>query len=115
MNPEVERILKTAKDRGLNQKQLAQKLGIHPQVITAWKGGSTSYTDYVAHIAEILETTTDYLHTGKEPQAVPLPEDQLDAALVAELTTATPEEITQVRAFLQGLKAGRRGPASPDK
>ena len=117
MDEVAERIIRTAKIRGYNQKQLAQKLGIHPQVVTDWKKGpSTSYTDYLPKIAETLGVTTDYLLTGKEPVIqFHIPEQHLDDELVAELTSATPDEITQVRAYLQGLKAGRKAPVFPDK
>lgn len=112
----VDRIFALVSQKGIEQKEFARLVGVSDKTASAWAcGRSKSYTKSLSKIAEVLGTTTDYLHTGKEPQIAPLPEDQLDAALVAELTTATPEEITQVRAFLQGLKAGRRGPASPDK
>lgn len=117
MDDVVARIISKMKEHGLDQKTLAKKIGIRPQAITDWKTGfTTSYTKYLPQLAEILETSIDYLHTGKENVVqLHIPEEHLDNELVAELTSATPEEITQVRAYLQGLKAARKGPVSPEK
>lgn len=112
----VERILKSAKYKGYTQKQLAEKIGVHPQVVTAWKNGSTSYTDYMVKISSVLGVTIDYLYTGTETEeAPPTAEQQLDSALAAELAPLTPDEVALVRVFVQGLKAGRKAPTSPDK
>ena len=116
MDEVVERILQKAKEKGLDQKSLAKKIEIRHQAITEWKNGTTaSYTKYIQQLAEVLDTTADYLLFGKTKGAPPTAEQQLDSALAAELATLTPDEVPLVRVFVQGLKAGRKAPTSPDK
>ena len=115
MDEIVQRILDCAKECGLEQKDLAQRIGVHPQVITAWKNQekpSKSYRKYVDSIAEILGTTSDYLLTGQKEKPAPQDEGGLDAELNWLLEDLTPEERKQVAAFAAGLKAGREAPAS---
>ena len=107
----VNRILECAKSKGLDQKALAQRIGIRQQAITEWKKGITSsYTKYIQQLADVLETTADYLLTGEQITA----EQRLDSALAEELATATPEEVMLVRAYIQGLKAARKAAPSQD-
>ena len=102
---------------GMEQKEFAQKINVSEKTVSAWRNGrAKSYTKHLKIIADVLGTTTDYLHTGKEGAAVPsAAEQQLDSALAAELATATPEEVMLVRAYIQGLKAARKAAPSPDK
>lgn len=113
----AEIIFTLLKERGMEQKEFAQKINVSEKTVSAWRTGrARSYTKHLQIIAEVLGTTTDYLHTGKENVVqLHIPEKHLDNELMAELTSATPEEITQVRAYLQGLKAARKGPVSPEK
>ena len=116
MDEVVERILQKAKESGLDQKTLAKKIGVRQPTITEWKNGTTaSYTKYIQQLAEVLDTTADYLLFGKTEEAPPTAELQLDSALAAELASLTPDEVPLVRVFVQGLKAGRKAPTSPDK
>ena len=111
MDAVVNRILECAKSKGLDQKALAQRIGIRQQAITEWKKGITSsYTKYIQQLADVLETTADYLLTGEQITA----EQRLDSALAEELATATPEEVMLVRAYIQGLKAARKAAPSQD-
>ena len=79
------------------------------------KGTTSSYTKDIQQLAEVLDTTADYLLFGKNEEAPSTAEQQLDSALAAELATLTPDEVPLVRVFVQGLKAGRKAPTSPDK
>lgn len=59
------RILKLMKEKGMDQKTFAKAIGIRPQAITEWKNGTTSsYTKYIDRIAEVLDTTVNYLRYG---------------------------------------------------
>ena len=49
-------------EKGVEQKALAEYLGVHPQVITEWKGGrKKSYMRYIDKIAAFFEVSTDYI------------------------------------------------------
>ena len=51
----------------MNQKQLASKINAIPQTITDWKTGkTTSYTDYMASLSDVLGVSIDYLMTGEK-------------------------------------------------
>jgi len=57
-----ERISLTMKEQGLNQTQLAERLGVVPSYISkAIKGELMPTADKLIQISEILRTTTDYL------------------------------------------------------
>lgn len=50
-------------------KELADFLGVSPNVITNWKNGSNrSYRKYLSLIAEHYGVTVDYLLTGKQKE-----------------------------------------------
>lgn len=54
------------------QKELAEYLGIHPNVITNWKNGSNkSYRGYVNEIAKYSGVSIDYLLTGEQKEKSP--------------------------------------------
>lgn len=55
-------ILDEMKKKKISQKELCQKLGIHPQAFTNWKNGTTdSYLKKLPQISEILGVSLDYL------------------------------------------------------
>lgn len=55
------------------QKELAEYLGIHPNVITNWKNGSNkSYRGYVNEIASYFNVSVDYLLTGEQKEEAPI-------------------------------------------
>ena len=66
MDETVKRIITRMKEVGLDQKTLAQKIGVRQPTITEWKTGFTSsYTKYLPQLAEVLDTSVAYLVTGK--------------------------------------------------
>ena len=74
------------------------------------------YAKHLNKIAEVLDTTTDYLLTGKtvEPAAQG-PRSELIAAIMEEYQTATPEEQAQAYSYLLGLKAARKAAQAPQE
>ena len=115
------RIVLLIKKSGLTQKEFAEKIGLKKNAISQWKSGnSKSYNKYLKEIAEILNTTTEYLLTGKEVDqngltTVSDDEAALDEELVSRLCRLTPEECVKVDVFVQGLLAAREADASPPK
>lgn len=107
MDVVVQRILKTAKEKGMNQKQLAEKLEIHPQVVTDWKTKSTSYNQYIDKLTELLGVSADYLLHGAEAAPVPVDDPEIAEALAVfgDLTAA---ERAKVFGYIEGLRAQRK-------
>ncbi|MGM9936361.1 MAG: helix-turn-helix domain-containing protein [Candidatus Ornithomonoglobus sp.] len=68
----LNRILMTLESKNIEQKALADAIGVRKQTISDWKSGKTkSYTKYIAQIAEFLGVSVDYLLNGET--AVPDP------------------------------------------
>ena len=96
-----ERIFTLLAESGMEQKDFAAKVGIIPQTVTDWKNRkSKSYTKYLPQIADALNTTTEYLLTGKGPKYKStasvegaIDEDDIKAAFFNGADpTLTPEE-----------------------
>ena len=65
----VDRIFALTKENGMEQKKLAEMLGMTDKKVSAWKTGrSKTYRDQIEIIAEVLGTTTEYLLTGNGPK-----------------------------------------------
>lgn len=62
------RIFELAENKGISNKQLAHFLGTTDKKVSAWKTGrAKTYKDYYDQLAEILDTTVEYLLTGVRP------------------------------------------------
>ena len=67
MDQLLERIIALIGPKRGASKELADYLGIHPNVITNWKNGrNKSYIRYLPEISEYFNVTTDYLLTGDD-------------------------------------------------
>ena len=76
MDAVVDRIFALTKENGMEQKKLAEILGITDKKVSAWKTGrSKTYRDQIEIIAEVLGTTTEYLLTGNGPKYKTAPAD----------------------------------------
>lgn len=77
MNTMGERIRNLRTSKKWKQKQLAELIGVSPQVISNWERGySSPDNEHVSRLAEVFKTTTDYLHGRVED----IFSDQLDMA-----------------------------------
>lgn len=113
MDETAKRIFLLLKEKGIDQKEFAVLIGTTDKTVSTWSTGRTkSYRKYIPQIASVLETTVDYLLTGRKEKPAPQDEGGLDAELNWLLEDLTPEERKQVAAFAAGLKAGREAPAS---
>lgn len=57
-----DRIARLRKDRGLNQKQLAEKLNVSVDSVRRWEQGKRSPdVDMLRNIAQVLNTTVSYI------------------------------------------------------
>lgn len=67
----VERILEMMKFRKMNQRDLAQRLGVSAQTITDWKNNkSRSYSqgNMLSKLSDVLQSPVSYLMFGIEPK-----------------------------------------------
>ena len=73
----VERIFSLLKVKKIEQKEFAQLLGTTDKTVSAWKTGrSQSYTKYLSKIADVLDTTVEYLVSGGEKKPAPISEGE---------------------------------------
>lgn len=62
-----DKILEVAKNKGITQVQLAERLGVGKQAVSEWKKGrSTAYMKRIGEIAEFLGVSVDYLVGNEE-------------------------------------------------
>lgn len=74
----IKRVFDLIKVRGMQQKTFAEKVGVAPSKVSEWKKGkSKSYTDYWPQIADALNTSVEYLLTGKTQNSPPPEGDEL--------------------------------------
>ena len=72
MDTPVSRILDKMKEKGLDQKTFAKEIGVRAPAITEWKKGtSSSYTKFLPQIAQVLDTSVEYLMTGESIKKQP--------------------------------------------
>ena len=72
---EVDRIKELAKSRGMKFSSLASELGLNPNFLNDVAAGKCRLSEKrLEQIAEILETTTKYLHGETDEKNKPTPE-----------------------------------------
>lgn len=69
----VQRIKELCKGKGITIAELERRCGIGNGIISRWKASKPSY-DRLAKVASELDTTVEYLQTGKT-QKEPTPEE----------------------------------------
>ena len=69
-----ERIAKCRKNKNLSQEYVADKLGISRQSVSKWEKNITyPDTNNLIALAELLDTTVEYIACGKEQDVQPAP------------------------------------------
>lgn len=96
---------------GIKKTFVAEKLGKSPSICQDWKRGkSQPSATQLQIVADILDTTTEYLTGETDKKEKPVPkEDELDRVLISLLRELTPEEAAKAVSFVQGLLAAREG------
>ena len=95
--PETQEALKNI---GLSTKDIANELALPQETVESIiNSGDSSAIEKIVKVA-------DALIKNKKPALTP--ENELDSNLIKLLVKLTPEEITQVDAFVQGLIAARK-------
>ena len=68
----VDRLFALVDEKYREQKDFAAEIGVIPQRGSAWrKRTSKSYTKYLPQITAALDTTAEYILTGKEESPAP--------------------------------------------
>lgn len=63
-----QRIISLRKSSGLSQSELAERVGVTRQAVSHWElGNSMPDLDRLLLMSEVLQVSTDFLLTGKEP------------------------------------------------
>ena len=94
------RIFELADKKYPEQRDFAAEIGVAPSVVSAWRNKkSESHMKRLPQIAEILNTTVEYLLTGEKKEPAPTPKngDELDrdtimAAFMGGDMDMSPEE-----------------------
>ncbi len=76
-----DRLAKLRRDNGLNQEELAEKLGVSRQAISKWERGESApdLSNLIA-LSDLFDVSIDYLAKGKEEEdAAPKEEEELRA------------------------------------
>lgn len=96
---------------GIKKTFVAEKLGKSPSICQDWKRGkSQPSATQLQIVADILDTTPEYLTGEIDKKEKPVPkEDELDRVLISLLKELTPEEAAKAVSFVQGLLAAREG------
>ena len=101
------------KSKGLSQAELARIINVDQTAVSKWElGKSFPDMEIAIRVADYFGVSVDYLlgrDTQKEKPAT-INDDELsalDKELIHLMTSLTPEEAVQARAFVQGLKAAR--------
>lgn len=94
---------------GIKKTFVAEKLGKSPSICQDWKRGkSHPSATQLQIVADILDTTPEYLTGETNTKEKPVPnEDELDKMLINLLKELTPEETVKAASFVQGLLAAR--------
>ena len=74
----IDRVMELLNERKIEQKQLADYIGLSAQAFSQWKAGrNQSYLKYVDKIAEFLGVSTDYLLGKDEIKNRPMSPDDM--------------------------------------
>lgn len=101
----VDRLFALVDARFPEQKDFAAQLGITPSIVSEWRRGkSESFTKqkYIGKIAEILNTTTEYILTGKKERPSPEGDERPEC-----WDLLTREEREKAREYIEMLIAAR--------
>lgn len=89
----VDRIIELSKEQKITQQVIAAAIGVKEDTVSNWfRRKAASYTKYIPQIAEVLDTTTEYLLTGEGPKHK------------GEGRVYTPKEIVAFMALLERFK-----------
>ena len=100
----VDRIFALADAKFDEQKKFAQAIQMPPSVISAWRmRKSTSYNKRIPQLAEVLNTSVEYLMTGEDKVPADQPANGREREFLELFDRLTPEQQALVVAQLRGI------------
>ena len=97
---------------GITGSEMCRALGFSSGVYSQWNTKKTKPSKKaIKLVAEFLKISVDYLlgvESEEKEKPAPISESELNESLINSLVSLTPEELLQVDAFVQGLKAARK-------
>ena len=100
----VDRIFALADAKFDEQKKFAQAIQMPPSVISAWRmRKSTSYNKRIPQLAEVLNTSVEYLMTGEDKVPADQPANGHEREFLELFDRLTPEQQALVVAQLRGI------------
>ena len=100
----VDRIFALADAKFDEQKKFAQAIQMPPSVISAWRmRKSTSYNKRIPQLAEVLNTSVEYLMTGEDKVPADQPANEREEEFVQLFGQLTPDQQELVLAQLKGI------------
>lgn len=100
----VDRIFALADAKFDEQKKFAQAIQMPPSVISAWRmRKSTSYNKRIPQLAEVLNTSVEYLMTGEDKVPADQPVNGHEREFLELFDRLTPEQQALVVAQLRGI------------
>jgi len=104
MTSVTERIKQLRIDNNLTQSELAEKVGLsYVQIGRYEKGKSNPSSDVLQKLANVLNTSTDYLMNGKTEQVEAQLTDKELIKQFIEVEKLNPEEKNLVKTFLDAF------------
>lgn len=114
----MERLKELRIQRGLYQKDIAAKLGVDRTTYVKYENGSSEPNhEMLQKLADIFETTTDYL-LGRTDEIAPIPagtsndETLMFALWGNDNKDITPEMLADVRKFAQFIRESKKDEAN---
>lgn len=103
----VDRIFALLDSTTMEQQEFAFLVGVSDDTASNWRRRkSGSYAKKIAKIAEVLNTTPEYLLTGTVADSATAGDPEMAAAL-ARFEKLTPEQRAKVIGYMEGLISSR--------
>lgn len=102
----IDSVLHLAKEKGVSQAFICNKLGLSRNYLAEVKKGKTSLTDdRLAVIADLLNTTPEYLkgETDTKEKPATSQDDELDKEFSELIKQLSPEQREIIKAQIKGI------------
>nr|WP_300169221.1 helix-turn-helix domain-containing protein [uncultured Flavonifractor sp.] len=98
------RIFELVDKQYVEQQTFAAALGVSPTMVSAWrKNKSESYMKRIPQIADLLNTSVEYLMTGEDKVPADQPANGREREFLELFDRLTPEQQALVVAQLRGI------------
>lgn len=103
-----EKYVRLCQQSGKTPNGVAKQLHISSGTVSGWKKGCQPTLDKLDKICVYFNVSPDYFLKTSENQPEPMEHKSSDDDLVALLSSLPPGDVLKVKAFIAGLKAGRK-------